>query len=200
MAVLFNGWGFGVEDNEPRGHYYIVSDQLEIDPSRLKSGGVCLTCKSPYASRLQKETGPDYFKQPYLDVHAKIPKEAQKLGASCNDCHNNKDMTNRLERWTLKQALKDIGKDPDQLARQEMRSLVCASILPMATSLSASGSTPCHAGSSVRPSSTGAAASRRIVPARRSLPGSMFAASRASKSQRKGERALSAFVAVSFSQ
>lgn len=30
------------------------------------------------------------------------------------------------ERWTLKQALKDIGKDPEQLTRQELRSLVCA--------------------------------------------------------------------------
>ena len=48
MALLFNGWGFGVEYNEPRGHYYMLIDQLEIDPSRLKAGGVCLTCKSPY--------------------------------------------------------------------------------------------------------------------------------------------------------
>lgn len=126
MALLFNGWGFGVEYNEPRGHYHMVTDQLEIDPSRLKAGGVCLTCKSPYASQLQKEMGADYFKKPYLEVHAKIPKENQRLGASCNDCHNNKDMTNRIERWTLKQALLEIGKDPDHLTRQELRSLACA--------------------------------------------------------------------------
>ena len=44
MPLLFNGWGFGVEYNEPRGHYYMVIDQLEIDPSRLKAGGVCLSC------------------------------------------------------------------------------------------------------------------------------------------------------------
>src|SRR6266581_9794685 len=34
MALLFNGWGFGVEYNEPRGHAHMVRDQLEIDPSR----------------------------------------------------------------------------------------------------------------------------------------------------------------------
>jgi len=40
LAVLFNGWGFGIEYNEPRGHYYAVIDQIEIDPSRTKPGCV----------------------------------------------------------------------------------------------------------------------------------------------------------------
>jgi nitrite reductase (cytochrome c-552) len=35
-------------------------------------------------------------------------------------------MTNRIERWTLGKALREIGKDPDRLTRQEKRSLVCA--------------------------------------------------------------------------
>ena len=73
MALLFNGWGFGVEYNEPRGHHYMLIDQLEIDPSRLKAGGVCLSCKSPYAPKLEQEMGLNYFKDPYLEVHAKIP-------------------------------------------------------------------------------------------------------------------------------
>jgi nitrite reductase (cytochrome c-552) len=126
MPLLFNGWGFGVEYNEPRGHYYMVIDQLEVDPSRLKAGGVCLTCKTPYADKLQKEMGSDYFKLPYLEVHSKIPPDFQKLGVACNDCHDNKTLNPRLERWTLKQALADVGKDPNQLGRQELRSLVCA--------------------------------------------------------------------------
>ena len=57
MALLFNGWGFGVEYNEPRGHAYMIRDQLEVDASRVKAGGVCLTCKTPYAPMLQKEMG-----------------------------------------------------------------------------------------------------------------------------------------------
>ena len=80
MALLFNGWGFGIEYNEPRGHHYMLIDQLEIDPSRLKAGGVCLSCKSPYAPKLEKEMGLNYFKDPYLDVHAKIPAAVPEAG------------------------------------------------------------------------------------------------------------------------
>ncbi|MBM4286348.1 MAG: ammonia-forming cytochrome c nitrite reductase subunit c552, partial [Deltaproteobacteria bacterium] len=41
LALLYHGWGFGIEYNEARGHHYMVIDQLEIDPSRLGAGGVC---------------------------------------------------------------------------------------------------------------------------------------------------------------
>lgn len=126
MPLLFNGWGFGIEYNEPRGHHYMVIDQLEIDPSRLKSGGACLTCKTPFASKLQKELGKAYFADPYLDVHAKIPKEFQQLGVGCADCHNNKTQALELSRWTLQKAMADTGKDFKQVTRQEARSLVCA--------------------------------------------------------------------------
>jgi nitrite reductase (cytochrome c-552) len=61
MALLFNGWGFGVEYNEPRGHAYMIRDQLEIDASRLKAGGVCLRCKSPYGPLLLIQLGEDYY-------------------------------------------------------------------------------------------------------------------------------------------
>jgi nitrite reductase (cytochrome c-552) len=126
MALLFNGWGFGGEYNEPRGHHYMLIDQLEVDPSRLKAGGVCLTCKTPYAPVLQEKYGANYFKDPYLDMHAKIPPNFQKLGVACSDCHNNKTMDLQLSRWTLKKALADIGKDPATAGRQDKRSLVCA--------------------------------------------------------------------------
>jgi nitrite reductase (cytochrome c-552) len=126
MALLFNGWGFGVEYNEPRGHHYMVIDQLEIDPSRVKAGGACLTCKTPYAPKLQQELGRAYFADPYLEVHARIPQEFQQLGASCADCHDNNTMNLKLSRWTLQQALQDIGMDPERISRQEGRSLVCA--------------------------------------------------------------------------
>jgi nitrite reductase (cytochrome c-552) len=126
MPLLFNGWGFGVEYNEPRGHHYMLIDQLEVDPSRLKSGGACLTCKTPYAPKMQQEMGVDYFKLPYLEVHSKIPVNFQKLGVTCVDCHDNKTLNPKLSRWTLKKALADIGKDEKSLTRQEMRSLVCA--------------------------------------------------------------------------
>ncbi len=126
MPLLFNGWGFGIEYNEPRGHYYMVTDQVEIDQSRTKAGGVCLTCKSPYVPKLKNELGSTYFSGAYADVRNKIPEEARELGAACMDCHENKNMGLQLSRWTLQNALKDMGKNPDQLSRQELRSLVCA--------------------------------------------------------------------------
>jgi nitrite reductase (cytochrome c-552) len=126
MALLFNGWGFGIEYNEPRGHHYMVTDQLDVDPSRVKAGGACLTCKTPYASKMKNDLGASYFADPYLDVHSKIPKDFQALGASCSDCHDNRSMGLKLSRWTLKEALTGMGKDPEHLTRQESRSLVCA--------------------------------------------------------------------------
>lgn len=126
LALLYNGWGFGIEYNESRGHHYMIIDQLDIDPSRLKPGGVCLSCKSPFAPKLEKELGPAYYSMPYLDAHAKIPVQFQKLGAACIDCHNNKTMALKISHPALNKALKDIGKNPEQLNRQEMRSLMCA--------------------------------------------------------------------------
>ncbi len=127
MALLFSGWGFGIEYNEPRGHAFMVKDQLEIDPSRVKGGGVCLTCKTPYAPKLEKEMGIDYYKKPYLEVHATIPKDHQELGVACIDCHDNKDMSLKIARgFTLVKALEAMGVDSAKLTRQEMRSVVCA--------------------------------------------------------------------------
>ena len=127
MALLFNGWGFGIEYNEPRGHAYMVIDQIDIDAGRIKAGGVCLTCKSPYATKLEKEMGIDYYKMPFKEVLAKIPEQYRKLGVACIDCHNNKDMSLNISRgFTLNAALKDMGIDSSKLTRQEMRSAVCA--------------------------------------------------------------------------
>ena len=126
-ALLFNGWGFGIEYNEPRGHLNMLKDQSDVDPSRVKAGGVCLTCKTPYAPQLEKKMGKDYFSKPYKDVVGEIPKEHQELGVACIDCHDNKDMSLKLSRgFTLGKALKTMGVDESKLTSQDKRSLVCA--------------------------------------------------------------------------
>lgn len=124
MALLFNGWGFGIEYNEPRGHYYMLIDQQEVDPARVKAGGACLTCKTPYAEKLAKEGGKEFFKMPYLDAVNKIPKEHRTLGVACIDCHDHKTMALKVSRWTIEQGLKDLEKAG--LTNREMRSVVCA--------------------------------------------------------------------------
>jgi len=126
MALLFNGWGFGVEYNEPRGHAYMVRDQLEIDASRLKSGGVCLSCKTPYAPGLQKRMGVDFYRRSFKEVLGRIPEENRELGVACIDCHDNGDMSLKISRsFTLIEAYEAMGTDPTKLTRQEMRSAVC---------------------------------------------------------------------------
>lgn len=127
LALLFNGWGFGIEYNEPRGHMHMMKDQWDIDPSRVKAGGVCLTCKTPYAPQLEQKMGKDYYSKPYKDVVAEIPKENQNLGVACIDCHDNKDMSLKISRgFTLTKALQTMGVDQSKLTHQDKRTLVCA--------------------------------------------------------------------------
>ncbi len=127
MALLFNGWGFGVEYNEPKGHAHMVRDQLEIDASRLKAGGVCLSCKSPYSVELQKKLGEDYYSKPYKEILNMIPEKNRTLGVACIDCHDNKDMSLKISRgYTLGAALDAMQVDQKKLTRQEKRSAVCA--------------------------------------------------------------------------
>ncbi len=127
MALLFNGWGFGVEYNEPRGHANMLKDQLEIDAKRVGAGGVCLTCKTPYAPILEKKMGQDYYMKPLREVVSQIPEVHRELGVACIDCHDNKDMSLQLSRgFTLVQAFEEMGVKQAELSKQQMRSAVCA--------------------------------------------------------------------------
>jgi len=127
MALLFHGWGFGVEYNEPRGHAYMLKDQVDIDPSRVGAGGVCLTCKTPYVPKLEAEMGLDYYRKPWDEVRHMIPEKHQELGVACIDCHESEDMSLKISReFTLGKALNELGVDRSKLTHQDMRSLVCA--------------------------------------------------------------------------
>lgn len=127
LALLYNGWAFGSEYKEPRGHLHMVKDQLEVDPGRYKAGGSCLTCKTPYAPILQQQMGKEYFSKPFKEVLAKIPKEHQTLGVACIDCHNNRDMSLKISRgFTLGKGLEMLGVDEAKLTQQDRRTLVCA--------------------------------------------------------------------------
>ena len=127
MALLFNGWGFGVEYNEPRGHAYMLKDQLEIDAKRVGAGGVCLSCKSPYAPILENRMGPDFYMKPFREVVDQIPEAHRELGVACIDCHDNKDMSLLISRgFSLVNALESMNVKPDELTKQQMRSVVCA--------------------------------------------------------------------------
>ncbi|HYB74882.1 MAG TPA: ammonia-forming cytochrome c nitrite reductase subunit c552 [Candidatus Sulfotelmatobacter sp.] len=126
QVLLWDGMGFAMEYNEPQGHTESVRDQLLIHASRRAPGGVCLSCKSPYAPELKEKLGLDYFRKPYDEVHAQIPPSGRETGVMCLDCHDPKTHALRISRWTLKEGLKAIGKDESKLTRQELTTLVCA--------------------------------------------------------------------------
>jgi nitrite reductase (cytochrome c-552) len=127
MALLFSGWGFGVEYNEPRGHAHMVRDQLEIDSSRLKAGGVCLSCKTPYAPSLEEKLGQDYYRKPFKEVLSHIPEEHTSLAVACVDCHDPNGMSLKISReFTLGKALDRMQVSRGELTHQQMRTVVCA--------------------------------------------------------------------------
>lgn len=125
MALLFKGWGFGVEYNEPRGHYYMLIDQQTVDPSRVKAGGACLTCKSPYAEDLYEKDKNALFAATYPEAVAMLPEGQRQLGAACIDCHDTATLELKTRRWTVKSALEEIGKPESGMTRNERRLIVC---------------------------------------------------------------------------
>lgn len=125
MAVLFNGWGFGVDYNEPRGHHYMLIDQQEADPSRVKAGGACLTCKSPYAQDLYAKDKAALFGATYAKAVGMLPAGAAQLGVSCIDCHDARTMEVRTRRWTVDAGLREMGTSQDKLQLNQRRTLVC---------------------------------------------------------------------------
>jgi nitrite reductase (cytochrome c-552) len=123
-ALLYNGWGFGIEYNEPRGHYFSVIDQIEIDPSRTSPGGVCLACKSPFHKSFTEKFGMTYLTAAFNQALEMYPKKNRKLGPACIDCHQSSDMGLLTNKVHIEKGLSMIGKTNP--TRQEMRSLSCA--------------------------------------------------------------------------
>lgn len=125
LALLYHGWGFGIEYNEPRGHYYAVTDQLEIDPSRVAPGGVCLGCKNPLHREMTETHGlENYLKKPFREAVAMLPEKLRELGPACYDCHQPDPMALTTKKAHLEAGLLMIAKR--EPSRQELRSLACA--------------------------------------------------------------------------
>jgi nitrite reductase (cytochrome c-552) len=124
LSLLYNGWGFGVEYNEPRGHFYAVKDQIAIDPSRLKPGGVCLACKSPYHKTFTQKHGMKYLTAKFIDAVSMLPEKMRETGPSCIDCHKNDTMGLTTNKLHIEKGLEMIGKK--ELSQQEKRIMACA--------------------------------------------------------------------------
>lgn len=129
LVVMWAGYGFSKDYNAPRGHYYILEDNINSlrtgAPVDQKTGPMptaCWTCKSPDVPRLIKEKGElDFFTGKWARWGDEI---VNPLG--CADCHDNKTMKLSVTRDYLKRALDAEGSEPFADAKhQDMRTLVC---------------------------------------------------------------------------
>ncbi|MFY0598955.1 MAG: ammonia-forming cytochrome c nitrite reductase [Cyclobacteriaceae bacterium] len=129
LVVLWAGYGFSKDYNQPRGHGYAIEDLR----NSLRTGGptgkgtgpmpsTCWSCKSPDVPRLMNEIGiKEFYSGKWADKGSEV---VNNIG--CADCHNPKTMSLQISRPALIEAFQSMGKNVDQATHQEMRSLVCA--------------------------------------------------------------------------
>ncbi|WP_186757175.1 ammonia-forming cytochrome c nitrite reductase [Echinicola salinicaeni] len=129
LVILWAGYGFSKEYNQPKGHAHAVDDIRKIlrtgAPMEAGEGpmpSTCWTCKSPDVPRLMKELGvTEYYSEKWSDFGSEV---INPIG--CADCHNPDNMNLTITRPALIEAFESMGKDIDAASHQEMRSLVCA--------------------------------------------------------------------------
>ncbi len=118
---LFAGYGFSEDYNDERGHVYALEDVTTTLRVNEKTISSCWNCKSPQVPGLIEQMGDDFWSTPFLQLKDQIT-----MPIACADCHDPETMNLRITRVTLLNALKERGIDPNQLSRQEMRTMVCA--------------------------------------------------------------------------
>ena len=130
LVVMWSGYGFSKDYNAPRGHYYIVEDNINtlrtgapIDEKTGPMPTACWTCKSPDVPRLIDKKGElDFFTGKWARFGGEIVNPV-----GCADCHDNETMKLTVTRDFLKRGLDAEGSMPfADATHQDMRSLVCA--------------------------------------------------------------------------
>jgi len=123
MVRLWAGYAFSKDHNEERGHYYMLTDQLETQRIQIvDQPGACINCHSADAPRLIAEMGWEEFNStPYNDLIDELH-----YGSSCADCHDPDTMELRITRPAFINAMTERGVDLEAATRQEMRTYVCA--------------------------------------------------------------------------
>ncbi len=130
LAVMWAGYGFSKDYNAPRGHYYMLEDNMNtlrtgapVDQNSGPMPTACWTCKSPDVPRLIDETSElEFFTGKWSKYGSDI---VNPIG--CADCHDNQTMKLNVTRDFLKRALDAEGSRPfADASHQDMRTLVCA--------------------------------------------------------------------------
>lgn len=129
LVVLWAGYGFAKDYNQPRGHNYAIEDMRNTlrtgAPKDNKTGpmpNTCWTCKSPDVPRVMSDEGvAEFYKGKWSSRGHQV---VNSIG--CGDCHDQETMNLKITRPALIEAYKRMGKDINKATHQEKRSLVCA--------------------------------------------------------------------------
>jgi len=129
MVVLWAGYAFSKDYNQPRGHYYAVYDvrntlrtAAPLKPDDGPQPSTCWACKSPDVPRMMNQVGiAEFYKMKWASTGHEV---VNPIG--CADCHDPKTMNLAISRPALKEAFERMGKDITKASHNEMRSLVCA--------------------------------------------------------------------------
>jgi len=124
MIRIWAGYAFSIDHNEERGHFYAQTDQENSQRVQAPRNqpGACINCHAAEAPIMIADMGWEEFNRtPYNELVDDLH-----TGSSCSDCHDPVDMSLRLTRPGLINALAANGIDWRDATRQEMRSYVCA--------------------------------------------------------------------------
>jgi nitrite reductase (cytochrome c-552) len=117
------GFGFELEYNAPRGHFYAQIDQRESRRTRERDQpAACVHCHAAEAPALLEEHGWEAFHELRYDEL----RERLHHGTSCGDCHAAPSMKLTVSRPAFIEAMRRRGVDVSEASRDELRSYVCA--------------------------------------------------------------------------
>lgn len=129
LVILFAGYSFSLDYNQPRGHIYAVRDihhtlrtgtPDEKTPDMQSSS--CWTCKSPDVPRVINEIGAaEFFKTPWSEMLSEI---VNPIG--CANCHNPENQHLRIVQTPFIETYERYNVDITQFPVNSMRTLVCA--------------------------------------------------------------------------
>ena len=122
LVILWAGYAFARDYNQPRGHYHAIEDIRNTLRTGVPQPATCWTCKSTDVPRIINKMGAaEFYKKHWDEMGSEI---VNPIG--CQDCHDPKTMNLRITRPAIIEAFQRQGKDITKATHQEMRSLVCA--------------------------------------------------------------------------
>ncbi len=129
LVILFAGYAFSKDYNQPRGHIYAINDVratlrtgFPTDSIKDAMPSSCWTCKSPDIPRVISDIGAEtFFKMPWSQNLSEI---VNPIG--CANCHNPDDQSLRIAQVPLMEAYKRQNKDVNETTINEKRTLACA--------------------------------------------------------------------------